>query len=74
MPARKQTHHAFILRLWYEDDENRGTWRGWIQHVGSGEKRYLRSQEDILDFLQQHTTSDIAAIVEDDSSTPGEHP
>ena len=69
MPDRKSTSQSFVLRLWYEDDENGGTWRGWIQHAGSGEKRYLHSPEEILAFLQQHTAFDIETVVMEDSLT-----
>ena len=54
MPPKKQTHHAFILRLWYEDDENRRTWRGWIQHVGSGEEVFVQNLTNFLAFIEQH--------------------
>ena len=72
MSERKSTNHAFILRLWREDDENGGIWRGWIQHVGSGEKRYLHSQEEILAFVHQHTAFGSEAVEEEESLVVGD--
>ncbi len=55
MPARKPANQAFILRLWQEDNENDSRiWRGWIQHVGSGEKVFVQNLTDLLDFIEQH--------------------
>ena len=55
MPARKPANQAFVLRLWREDDEDEcGIWRGWIQHVSSGETVFVQSLPDFLDFIEQH--------------------
>ena len=46
--------HSFVVRLWREhDDEARAAddWRGWIDHVASGERRYFRTFEDISLFI-----------------------
>ena len=55
MSGRKPTNQAFVLRLWREDNEaDSGIWRGWIQHVGSGEKVFVQNLPDFLDFIEQH--------------------
>jgi hypothetical protein len=45
---------VFIVRVWLERREMEGAkveWRGVIEHVPSGERRYLRDLEDILAFI-----------------------
>jgi hypothetical protein len=52
--------HSFILRLWLEPREIAGEepeWRAVIEHVGSGEKRYLRD----LGMLEEHIRSYLTA-------------
>ncbi len=52
-----ETTHAFVIRLWKEttgDDPDRPTWRGYIDHVGSGRRYHLNRLEDILPFIVQH--------------------
>lgn len=41
---------SFIVRVWFENGEVNGTqmaWRGMIEHVGSGEKRYFKALDEI---------------------------
>jgi hypothetical protein len=36
--------HSFVLRIWQEsaeDPESPGEWRGWIEHVQSGQRHYF---------------------------------
>ena len=54
MSGRKSTNQSFILRLWREDEEDSGIWRGWIQHVGSGEAVFVQNLADFLAFIEQH--------------------
>lgn len=51
---------VFILRIWLEPREIEGAvqeWRGMIEHVPTGERRYFRQIEDIskliLPYLQE---------------------
>jgi hypothetical protein len=49
--------HAFILRIWYEPREIEGArpqWRGRIQHVITGQQRYLKDLQEIVDFLEPY--------------------
>jgi len=52
MPESKV--HSFIVKLWLEeacDETGRIVWRGYITHVPSGERRYLKRLSDIADFI-----------------------
>jgi hypothetical protein len=45
---------SFIVRVWVEERAEkggRGTWRGHITHVPSGERRYLKNLHEIGDFI-----------------------
>ena len=45
---------SFIVKLWLEEaDEETGkaVWRGHITHVPGGQRRYLKSQSDLRDFI-----------------------
>ncbi|HEX9990078.1 MAG TPA: hypothetical protein VGE45_16595 [Chloroflexia bacterium] len=49
----RQTH-AFIVRLWTEPRESRETnveWRGSVEHVPTGERRYVNNLDAITLFL-----------------------
>ena len=44
--------HLFTVRLWVEELGNGQTeWRGQVQHVMSGEKRYFRDWSILIAFL-----------------------
>ncbi len=45
--------HLFTLRLWVEPvGEHASEWRGKIQHIQTGETRYFRSWEDLVQFVE----------------------
>lgn len=48
---------SFVVRIWWEeaDDEpgSRRLWRGWVQHVRSGEATYIQDLEELLSFLER---------------------
>jgi hypothetical protein len=49
--------HVFIVRLWLEPREIEGEtneWRGVIEYVPSGERRYFRDLNDIVDFARPY--------------------
>ena len=52
------TNHrnSFVLRIWREEEDGREQciWRGWVQHVNSGERRYLQSTEELVHFIENH--------------------
>jgi len=48
--------HSFVIRLWrenHEEDEAMVEWRGWIDHVQSGERRYFRDLSQISLFIER---------------------
>ncbi len=47
----------FTVRLWREQLSDHGEWRGKVQHVMSGETRYFRDWETLIDFLQSDHSS-----------------
>jgi hypothetical protein len=54
MTSLEKHTHVFILRVWREAREIEGAtpeWRGMIEHVPSGERRYVQSLDSILAFI-----------------------
>jgi len=52
-PIEENTH-VFIVRIWCERREIEGrmpTWRGMIEHVPSGERRYFKDLDEIHGFI-----------------------
>lgn len=53
-PARSLTSYLFTVRVWREElEEGRFEWRGKVQHALSGETRYFRRWEDLIEFVQE---------------------
>jgi hypothetical protein len=49
--------HSFIIKLWLENpnEKTNGTaWRAQIKHVPGGEHRYVKSFEEIADFIEPY--------------------
>lgn len=47
--------HSFIVRLWREGRERPDAvqeWRGVVEHVPSGERRYFLELSEIVAFIQ----------------------
>ena len=45
--------HLFTVRLWMEELGNGQTeWRGQVQQVLTGEKRYFRDWSTLIEFLK----------------------
>ncbi len=51
-----QRRSSFVVRIWWEDEE--GRWRGWVQHAGSGQARYVQSWEELRVFIQSFAPPD----------------
>jgi hypothetical protein len=54
MTSFEKHTHVFILRVWRESREVEGSapeWRGMIEHVPSGERRYVQSLDSISAFI-----------------------
>jgi hypothetical protein len=46
--------HAFYLRFWVEPRDladSSPEWRGVIEHLNNGEKRYFTDLRDVIEFL-----------------------
>ena len=46
--------HSFVMRLWQEhadDAETDAEWRGWVEHVQSGQRFYFRDFSDIKQIV-----------------------
>lgn len=54
--AMQTTGHrqAFVIRLWRESPD-RLAWRGWVQHVATGETGYFTAPADLLAFIETYT-------------------
>jgi hypothetical protein len=51
-PSQQPHSEFFSLRLWHEIlGEGETEWRGRIQHVTSGDTRYFRDWQTLIDFL-----------------------
>lgn len=45
---------SFIVKVWVEEragKAGRGVWHGYITHVWSHERRYLKDLDEIADFI-----------------------
>jgi hypothetical protein len=54
MDEKESNIQSFIVRVWVEDraeEAGRGTWRGQITHVSSGQRRYFENLNEIPDFI-----------------------
>lgn len=57
MDAIEVNTHSFIVKVWIEDEEagaGQTTWRGLITHVNSGERRYIKSMDEISAFIKPY--------------------
>jgi hypothetical protein len=57
MDFAESTPHSFIVKLWLEDlggKRKRKVWRGYITHVPTGARRYLKRLSDVTDFIREH--------------------
>lgn len=51
-PAAERSEHLFVVRVWQEPEQVKsGEWRGSIEHVGSGQRLYFVSLDDLNDFI-----------------------
>lgn len=51
----ESTSQSFIVKIWLEEtaaEAGRALWRGHITHVPSGERRYLKSLDDVAAFIE----------------------
>ena len=68
MPGSSSQRDTFVIRIWHDtlgEDDHAREWRGWIQHVPSGESRYVQDMAGIVEFIEKR-----AGKLEDDESSP----
>lgn len=56
--------HSFVVRLWTEGQgatEAEAEWRGWIEHVQNGQRRYFRDTAEIGHIVASHLT-DVSGV------------
>jgi hypothetical protein len=49
---------SFVVRIWYEGTGPEGRpslWRGSIEHVGDGQRRYFVDLDEIARYIEEHT-------------------
>jgi hypothetical protein len=54
MPLFDEHTQVFIVRIWREPREIEGAapeWRGVIEHVPDGKRRYLKNLAEVTDFI-----------------------
>jgi len=54
--------HSFIVRIWLEPrelEEKASKWRGMVEHVASGNRRYVADLNDIIPFIASYRFSQI---------------
>jgi hypothetical protein len=52
--------HSFVVKIWREDpagDPAEARWRGHITHVPSGDRRYLKSLNEVVAFMVPYLVS-----------------
>jgi len=57
MASFSENTHVFIVRIWREPREIAGAapeWRGSIEQVPGGERRYVKDLDDIVAFIGSH--------------------
>jgi hypothetical protein len=59
MGSSEERRHTFIVRIWREPREVEGMtpeWRGLIERVGSGDRRYFHRLDELISFMQGYMT------------------
>ncbi len=57
MSSFDESTQAFIVRFWRERREIEAAmpeWRGVVEHVRSGDRRYLKSFDELVQFIAWH--------------------
>ena len=44
---------SFIVRIWQEYGQSE--WKGWVQHVCSGDSASLQDLQDLMSYLERWT-------------------
>ena len=53
MVGRHAQREAFVIRIWRE--QGQPEWKGWVQHVRSGESAFLEDVDALSTFFKRWT-------------------
>ncbi len=69
-----RVEHLFIVRVWQEQgaDQEGGQWRGVVEHLPSGQRRYFTSHSDLTAFIVQCQLAPPSASSPSSSDESGE--
>ena len=61
--------HSFVIRLWPENHRLETNWRGWVQHVQSGQKHYFQDNKTFYKVMENYLDQvplidDVVALTE----------
>ena len=51
MTKRQAQREAFVVRIWREHGQSK--WRGWVQHVRSGDSAAFNNLDELLTFIER---------------------
>jgi len=51
MNQEMDQRHSFVLRFWREGESQE--WKGWVQHVNSGESTHVHTAAELLAFIDR---------------------
>ena len=57
MDSLEPDAQSFIVKVWVEDsngEAGHSMWRGYITHVSSGKRHYIKNLDEISDFIAPH--------------------
>ena len=57
MSLPESSTHSFIVKIWLEEtaeEAGRARWRGYVTHVPSGKRRYLKDVRDVAAFVSPY--------------------
>ncbi|MBK6324556.1 MAG: hypothetical protein KA362_01165 [Chloroflexi bacterium] len=54
--------HSFVIRIWKEPTGETGEWRGWINHVQTGQRHYFRSPAAISPIIADYLHNQQEAV------------
>jgi hypothetical protein len=57
MNLPEENAHAFLVRIWSEPreiEQARPEWRGMIEHIPSGQRRYVKNLDELAAFIASY--------------------
>jgi hypothetical protein len=57
MTSFEQDTHVFIVRIWREPreiEEAQAEWRGVVEHIPTGQRRYFKDMDEIKHVVQPY--------------------